>query len=72
MVTKKERKSNIELLRCLLILMVVVLHYNNAEMGGGFAYATGINYRVLQLFEAASICAVNCFIIISAYFLSKT
>lgn len=72
MKTKKERQSNIELLRCLLMLMVVVLHYNNAEMGGGFAYASGINYRVLQFLEAVSVCAVNCFILISAYFLSGT
>ena len=69
---KKVRKSNIELLRILLIVMVIVLHFNNGEMGGGFANASGTNYRMLQLFEAFSICAVDTFVLISAYFLSGT
>lgn len=32
---KAERQSNIELLRVLAILGVVVLHYNNPVLGGG-------------------------------------
>lgn len=40
---KTVRKSNIELLRALLMFMVIVLHYNNEQMGGGFGYATGIS-----------------------------
>lgn len=67
-----QRQSNIELLRCLLMFMVVTLHYNNAQMGGAFAGAEGINMRILQLLEAFSICAVDCFVLISAYFLSAT
>ena len=31
---KKERQSNIELLRILAILGVIILHYNNPEIGG--------------------------------------
>lgn len=30
----KKRQSNIELLRIVLILMVITLHYMNAQMGG--------------------------------------
>lgn len=66
------RKSNIELLRALLVFMVIVLHYNNGEMGGGFRYAIGTSFALLQLTEALCICAVNCFVLISAYFLSQT
>lgn len=69
---KTVRQSNIELLRALLMFMVIVLHYNNGEMGGGFRYATGTSFAFLQLTEALCICAVNCFVLISAYFLSQT
>ena len=33
---EKERNSNIELLRIILMLMVILLHFNNGEMGGAF------------------------------------
>lgn len=32
---KKERESNIELLRIVAMLGVIFLHYNNPVMGGG-------------------------------------
>ena len=32
----EEINSNIELLRIVLILMVLILHFNNSTMGGGF------------------------------------
>lgn len=66
-----ERKSNIELLRIFSILGVIILHYNNAQIGGGlrFAEANSINYLTLVTFESLFICAVNVFIIISGYFL---
>lgn len=66
------RKSNIELLRIILMIMVIILHFNNEDMGGGFAGANGLNYRLLQVLEAFSICAVDTFVIISAFFLSGT
>ena len=31
---KKERKSNIELLRIFAIIGVIILHYNNPVIGG--------------------------------------
>lgn len=34
----KKRKSNIELLRIVLILMVITLHYFNGNMGGGLKH----------------------------------
>ncbi len=69
---KKQRKSNIELLRCILMYMVIILHYNNPDMGGALANASGINEVFLHFLEAASVCAVNCFVLISAFFLSRT
>ena len=34
----KQRQSNIELLRILAILGVILLHYNNDSSGGGFRF----------------------------------
>ena len=36
--SKLERNSNIELLRIILMFMVILLHFNNSEMGGAFNY----------------------------------
>lgn len=70
--TKLERNSNIELLRIVLMFMVILLHFNNGTMGGAFNYVTDntINSFILYLLESFSICAVNCFMIISGYFLA--
>lgn len=69
---KLERNSNIELLRIVLMFMVILLHFNNGSMGGAFNYVTDvqINSFILYLLESFSICAVNCFMVISGYFLA--
>jgi len=69
---KKSRNSSLELLRILLMLGVVVLHYNNGNIGGGFRYVVegSVNQYYLFLSESISIHAVNTFVLISAYFLS--
>lgn len=67
----KMRNSNIELLRLLLIFMIVILHFNNEDMGGAFScvkYNWLDNY-LLHFFTSISIGAVNCFMIVSGYFL---
>lgn len=64
-----ERNSSFELLRILLMLFIVILHYNNTEMGGALKYTSGINKAFIKLIESFSICAVNCFIMISGYFM---
>ena len=72
---KKARESNIELLRILAIMGVIVLHYNNAETGGGgFKYVTenSINEWVLRFLESTFICAVNLFVMITGYFMCIT
>ena len=67
-----ERESNIELLRIILIFMVLLLHFNNADLGGMFTVAKNTENQFFNIFtkfvEAFSICAVDCFLIISGYF----
>ena len=68
---EKNRNSNIELLRLVLMFMVVLLHFNNDTMGGAFVYARNFPTEnfVLHFLESLSVCAVNCFMIVSGYFL---
>lgn len=67
---KKGRESNIELLRILSILGVIILHYNNETIGGGLQYVAknSTNYYILMLLESCAICAVDLFMLISGYF----
>ena len=70
----KGRNSNVELLRILMTFGVIVLHYNNRTIGGGFSYAEDdkISLMILYFLESLFICAVDVFVIISGYFLSQT
>lgn len=63
-----QRHSNLELLRILAALFVVILHYN---MGTAFASTANmpVNYGILLFFESLSLCAVDIFVMISGYFL---
>lgn len=75
MATKKSgRDSAMELLRIITMLGVVILHYNNGSVGGGFLYAAegSANQYYLFFTENLFICAVNLFVLISAYYLSAT
>ncbi|MEQ3038636.1 acyltransferase family protein [Thomasclavelia ramosa] len=69
----KKRSSNIELLRILLIIMVIFLHFSNREMGGGLNYVVGnsINEGIVRFLQGISICAVDTFIIITGFFMCK-
>ena len=68
------RDSNIELLRIITMLGVIILHYNNRGIGEGLKYAIegSVNYYILSFFESLFICAVDLFILISGYFMIKT
>lgn len=70
----KERSSNIELLRIIIIIGVIILHINNRAIGGAFNFTEGnvINSTLLYVIESFFICSVNVFIIISGYFLCKS
>ncbi len=70
----EKRNSSIELLRIITMLGVVILHYNYPDSGGGlkFVEQSSINQYYLYFTENMFVCAVNLFIMISAYFLSFT
>lgn len=69
-----ERESNIELMRIVVMLGVIVLHYNNQDIGGGFLYVAqgSANQILLHVLENMAICAVNAFILITGYFMCTT
>ena len=57
----------VELLRILAMMMIVGLHYMNF---GGILWSDAIcNRRLAWLLEAFCIVAVNCYVLISGYFL---
>lgn len=66
------RNSSIELLRILSMIGVVILHYNNSSAGAAFKFVKegSINQFYLYFTENMFVCAVNLFILSSAYFLA--
>lgn len=71
MVQKKERNSNLELLRILAALFVIMVHYNNVGSGKAFLYTESlpVHHQLLLILEMLAICSVNIFVMISGYFL---
>lgn len=71
---KHSRESNIELLRILTMMGVIILHYNNASIGKGFSLVetNSLNYFFLNFIESVFVCAVDLFMIISGYFMFKS
>lgn len=71
---EKIRDSNIELLRIFTMLGVIILHYNNADAGGGFRLveAGSINYYLMYVLESMCIAAVDLFVLISGYFMCNS
>ncbi len=68
---KQARESNIELLRIITMLGVIILHYNNKSMGGGLRFVKfgSANFFVLYVLEVIFINAVNLFMLISGYYM---
>ena len=71
---RKERQSNIELLRILAIMGVIVLHYNNPLIGRGITYAKegSVNFYILYFLESLFACGVDLFMLISGYFMCES
>lgn len=71
---ERDRESNIELLRVFAMIGVILLHYNNPTIGGGLSFVKSgsINYWFLNIVESLFVCAVDLFILISAYFMALT
>lgn len=74
--SKNSRNSNLELLRCILMLMLLILHFNGQALG----LPTAERLQTLPLYialarfgiEGFTIIVVNCFVLISGYFGIKT
>ncbi|MBO4640657.1 MAG: acyltransferase family protein [Treponema sp.] len=70
---KINRESNFELLRLFCILFVIILHYNGLIFNTleFTKNASFINKYFIRIGESLCVCAVNVFLIITGYFLSK-
>lgn len=69
---KTERNVGLDLLRILAMIMIVTLHYLGK---GGLIQennSTTINLVLIQFLEALSLVAVNCYVLISGYFLTES
>lgn len=64
-----QRSSGLDLLRFISMFMIIILHV--LLFGGILKSVTlnSVNYFLSYFLESLSICAVNCFILISGYFL---
>lgn len=71
---KQHRSSNLDLLRIVATLFVIMLHYNNTSGGKAFLYTKdlGYHFQLLLMLESFSICAVNLFVLITGYFQSTS
>lgn len=71
---KTDRMANLELLRCIAMMMVVVLHYLGKGGLLGDMNAGGLAPReiVAWMLESLCIVAVNVYMLISGYFLSTS
>lgn len=73
MKTKSKRLANIELLRIIAMMMVIMLHY--LDKGGllpNMSLTMGINGYVAWILETLSNVAVNVYVLISGYFLVES
>ncbi|MBP5222482.1 MAG: acyltransferase family protein, partial [Lachnospiraceae bacterium] len=70
----KERKPELEILRCLAMMMVVVLHFlDKGGYLGAMSEASMPGSRTLSWFlESFAICAVNLYMLLSGYLLCET
>ena len=68
---QNKRESNFELLRVVLTLMIIILHYCNPSMGGALGKVTigTTNYYLVHFIESACIIAVNVFILMTGFFM---
>ena len=73
MKTKSKRLANIELLRIVAMLMVVMLHYlGKGELLPDMKINMGIQEYIAWILESLSIVAVNAYVLISGYFLVES
>lgn len=70
---KTKRQANFELLRIVAMLMIIVLHYlNKGDLLTAYTEdRSAVNYAA-HLTEAFCIAAVNCYVLLSGYFLVES
>lgn len=64
----KKRMSQFELLKIILILQVLTLHYLRRALEGNLVLSDNVNYYLVRIIESFCIVAVNTFILITGYF----
>jgi len=72
--TKIERESNLELYRILVMLLVIAHHYvvNSGLLKEMYAHPNAIRTLFLYLFGAWGKTGINCFVLITGYFMCKS
>ena len=67
------RKSNFELLRIISMMMIIGLHYFHSEMGGaiGQQKPNELNFYITYFLEGLFHTSVNCYILITGYFMAN-
>lgn len=66
-----KRASNIELLKIISMIGIIMLHYFNEDMGGvsAFAIFPGFLWIFSKLLQSLAVPLVNCFVLITGYFM---
>ena len=66
-----KRNYSLDLLKIVCIIFVIILHYNNGDMGGLLSNTLPgtLNYFIARFSEVLTIIACNMFVLISGYFL---
>lgn len=67
----KKRESKFELLKIILILQILTLHYLRRGLEGNIVLVDNVNYYIIRFIESACIIAVNVFILITGYFMNE-
>lgn len=68
---EKIRDSRFELMRIIIMLMIIIMHYFNGEMGGALENIENntMNCIVMNIIESFCIPALNCFILITGFYM---
>lgn len=67
--TARHRASNLELLRIVAMIMIIALHQNGTANALSTLESHTINFYIAHIVEAMCICSVNCFVLLSGYFM---
>ena len=67
---KNIRNNNLDLLKVIAVIFVLICHYLNKNMGGAFGKVelNSLNYYLSYFLESIAIISVNLFVLISGYF----